>query len=763
MEPSQEEIDALFACFKFGDMRAAETAAKSLTEKFPDHALGWKARGAIASNAGRFDDAWAATVQAARLEPMNFEIHANLGGILFKLRRLAEAEASYREAARLRPDRAEIHAGLGDTLRDLGRLGEAEHCYREALRFDPDNGAVQGNLGSILFQLGRLQEAEHCYREAIRLKPDSAAVHVNLGIALYEAGRLSEAESTYRTAIRLDPRVAEAHNNLGNVLRNLGRLRDAERSYSEAIRLRPNYAEAFDNLGVVLANLGRPGEAVESYRQAIRLKPNLASAHSNLGVALADLGRIVEAEESCRTALGFKSDFAQAHSNLGYALQALGRVDDAERSYREAIRLSPDYVDAHSNLLLCQHFVQALSPAAALAEAQRYGSAVSSRAEPKFRFWARPPNSTKLRIGFVSGDLRGHPVGYFTEGLFRHLDRDAFELAAFVTTPTSDELTARLKPFFGDWVPIFGMNDRAAAALIHQKQIQVLIDLSGHTAHNRLPVFSYKPAPVQVSWIGFAATTGLPEMDYFLGDPYVAPPSLEQYFSETIWNLPETWLCFTPPSQPIPILQSPALANGHVTFGCFGNLSKMGESVVDVWASILRLVPGSKLFLKTKQLMDGAVVADTQRRFGRRDISSERLILEGPSPRAACLDAYNRVDVVLDTFPYPGGTTTLEALWMGVPVLTRKGDRFGARHGESIAHNAGQVNWIAADNDEYVRKAVAFAADTRQLAALRASLRERVLQSPLFDNQRFARNFGDALRAIFSQASKSAFGHADSR
>lgn len=573
-------------------------------------------------------------------------------------------------------------------------------------------------LGAVFSVTGRFEASLAPMRAALALRPEDAETHKNLAIALLKLQRSAEAEAASRAALDLAPDYAQAHFNLGGALIGLERIAEAEASYREAIRLKPDYAEAFTNLGNTLKFSGRLSEAEAAYREAIRLTPEAADAHNNLGDVLKDLGRLA----------------------------------DAEAFYRQALRFRPGYPEAYSNLLFLLNYIESLSPEASLEEARRYGAVISTQAQPKFTAWRAEPDPTRLRVGFVSGDLVNHPVGYFAEGMLKHLDPARFELLAFPTTPKTDALTDRIRPLFQAWLPLFGRNDREAAGIIHDQAPHVLIDLSGHTAHNRLSVFALKPAPVQVTWLGYFATTGLPEMDYFLGDPCMSPPDEAHHFTETVWNLPETWLCLTPPEPPVPVGPSPALANGFITFGCLGNLSKMNDEVVRLWATILRRVPTAKLFLKSKQLADAEVVDATRARFAVHGVDGDRLLLEGPSLRSDYFEAYGRVDIVLDTFPYPGGTTSVDALWMGVPVLTLKGDRFLSHLGESITRNARQPDWIAADQADYVEKAVRFASDPQALAARRATLRDQVLATPLFDQPRFAQAFGEALWSMWRRA-----------
>lgn len=769
-----------------GKLTEAVACYRIVVQLQPDLTLGHLALGHLLKELGQWSEAEAAFRKAVQLEPESAEGHNVLGNLLSEVGRPNEAQECFRQAIRLKPDLAAAYVNLGNTLKDLGCMDEVEGLFREAIRLDPMLVEAHNNLGNTLRELGDLQGATSSYEQAIYLKPDYAQAYSNLGLVFHDLDRLGEAEENFRKAISLSPNLAEAYNNLGSVLHASKHTIEAEGSYREAIRLKPDLTAAHGNLGNLLRDLGRPDEALVSYREAlrlnpayaqgycnlgllfhelgllkdavvnfhegIRLQPTLAQAHNNLGNVLKDLGQLIEAEASYRTAIHFDSGIAEAHNNLGLLLNDLGRLNEALTCFRDAIKYKPEYTDAFSNLLLSLNYGDPHSPEEALKQAEDYGALVSAKSRPKYNKWLVDDAPTKFRVGWVSGDLRAHPVGYFVEGLIKHLDKNVFELHAFPTLPKTDALTARIQPYFEKWLPIHGMTDQQAAQVIHNQGIHVLIDLSGHTGHNRLPVFSFRPAPVQVSWLGYFATTGLPEMDYFLGDPVMAPDTEQHHFTERLWRLAQTWLCLTPPTQAVPVAELPALSNGHVTFGCFGNLAKMNDRVVKTWADILNKIPNAKLHLKTRQLADPLVQAEVQGRFARENVAADRLILEGPELSAAYYAAYNRIDIVLDTFPYPGGTTSVDALWMGVPVLTMKGSRFLSHLGESIATQAGQSGWIAQDTDDYVNKALAFAADTKALAELHRSLRDRVLQSPLFDTPRFARHFGDALQGMWQDS-----------
>ena len=354
----------------------------------------------------------------------------------------------------------------------------------------------------------------------------------------------------------------------------------------------------------------------------------------------------------------------------------------------------------------------------------------------------------------MSGDLHTHAVCCFLDGVLAALVAKAAGRLQFIAYPThaqADLTSERIKAYCHGWHSAMGLSDQGFAQRIHDDEIDILIDLSGHTAHNRLPVFAYKPAPLQVSWLGYFATTGVAAIDYLLADSWTLPPSEEAHFSEKIWRLPETRLCFTAPDVALDVAPLPALSKAYVTFGCFNNLTKMNDAVVALWARVLRAVPGSRLFLKATQLAEVAVRYDVLQRFSVHAIGAQRLILEGPDSRAAYLSAYHRVDIALDPFPFPDGTVSLECLWMGVHVLSLAGQCFLSRQGLGLLMNAGLADWIAVDENDYVERACRHACDVQALARLRGALREQVLASPLFDAPRFAAHFEAALRGMWTQ------------
>ena len=604
---------------------------------------------------------------------------------------------------------------------------------------------------SDLFSRGRLHEAESLARQLTERFPAHPFAWKALGATQRELGRLAESAKAWSAAARLAG-DAESYNNLGLLLQEAGELEQAEASFLTATRRRPDLAEAHANLGRLCHATGRVAEAEASLRTVLRIRPQLAEAHNTLAAVLLDRGRLPDVEASCRTAIALKTDYVDAHTTLGAILGGAGRLAEAEASFRRALELCPEDAEAHSNLLFSHCYQAHLSPQACLQEARQFGARASARAaQGRYTSWLAAAEPQPLRVGLVSGDLRQHPVGHFLDGLLAQLDRSRLEVFAYPTHHHSDALTQRVRAHCAGWTPLYGHGDAQAARLIHADGIHVLIDLSGHTAHNRLPVFAYKPAPVQVSWLGYFATTGVAEIDYLLADPVSVPPAHHGHFSETIWYLPDTRLCFTPPQDAPAVAPLPALANGFVTFGSFQNLAKLNDAVLALWARVLAALPAARLRLQNKQLADAAVRQQLGQRLQDVGIAADRVSMQGSAPREAYLVAHGEVDLILDTFPFPGGTTTCEALWMGVPTLTLAGDRLIGRQGASLLAAAGLREWIAETPAEHVDKALAFARDLPALAALRGRLRAQVLASPLFDAPRFARNLEIALREMWQR------------
>lgn len=732
------------------DAQAAYVHAVALN---PDLADAHVALGGLLEDSGKLEEAVSRYGQALVLKPDYAEVYCNLGSVLRRLGRHTEALSSLHRAVAINPDLAMGHLHLARALHDHGERGAAAASYREALRIKPDLASASFGLGESLSALGQFDEAIDAYRAGLTIEPDATVVHNILGNLLQGRRRFDEAGASYERALALEPENAELLGNLGNALHESGRLADALTILCRAVEFNPNIAFVHFNLGRVRYDLGMLHDAVASFRRAIELGPTSADAHLNLGNALYGLGQLVEALACYRHVLELDPAYALAHNNIANVLKDLGHLDEAATSLGRALAINPELAMARSNLLFLHNFDADYDPKRALQEARDFGEC-ATRSSSVFTAWSNEPApDRRLRIGFVSADLRMHAVGFFAEGALAALVAEAsdrLELFAYYNHRTSDTVTERIKASCAGWCSTASLSDEQLAHRVRDDRIDILIDLSGHTAGNRLSAFAWKPAPVQASWLGYFATTGVAAIDYLIADPWTLPESEECHFTEQILRLPRTRLCFTPPNESIGVGPLPAIANGGcITFGCFNTLAKMNDDVVETWACVLTSVPESRLFLKAKQLSEPTLRQAVVDRFAARGIGADRLILEGAAPRAQYLAAYQRVDMALDPFPYPGGTTTAESLWMGVPVLTLSGDRFLSRQGHGLLVNAGLAEWVAADREDYVAQAIERASDLERLASLRISLRSRVLASPLFDARIFAHDLQSALRAVW--------------
>ncbi|MBC7437929.1 MAG: tetratricopeptide repeat protein [Bdellovibrionales bacterium] len=691
--------------------------------------------------------------RALELQPSSSMVSTELCTAAFQDGQMALATRTVQHGLRLDPMSAELHYLAGNLLSHEGRHDEAIASFERALAIAPVHPPSLHNLGQALRARGRLDEAVASFRKAISLNSAYGQAHASLAAALTAQGRLQEAIASCRQALALDPRDLDALNNLGNAQQAQGLLPQAIDTYGQALALQPEHLDSLGNMGLALHAQGRYDEAAGYFRRVLAIAPSHALAHNNLGNTLQKQNRLDEAVSSYQRALAADPSLAQAHSNIAGARHTQGEHALAIASWRDALRIQPDYFDAWSNLLYALNFLPGCTPAEYLKEARRFGAAVSASARP-WRSWLADAGRAKrpLRVGLVSGDLRAHPVGLFLESIIAHLDFSRIELVAYSNFPQEDQLTARIKPAFARWHSIVGLSDEAAATLIHDDAVDVLLDLSGHTAYNRLPLFAWKPAPVQASWLGYFSSTGVPGMDYLLADEVGVPPACQAQFTEAVWYLPDTRLCFTAPAfDDIAPGALPALSSGRVTFGCFQNMIKLNDQVLALWGQLFKAMPDALLCHQSKQMREPALREQLLLRLEAVGIERSKTTLIGPVDRRAFLKAHNGVDIMLDTFPGTGGTTTCEALWMGVPTMTLAGDSLLARQGASLLNCAGLAGWVAQSPAEFVGQLAAHGSDRQALSSLRARLRAQALASPLFNASLFAGRLQQALEQMRQQ------------
>ncbi|MDA1088906.1 MAG: tetratricopeptide repeat protein [Proteobacteria bacterium] len=638
---------------------------------------------------------------------------------------------------------------LGLQLHQAGQLQDAEKTFRQVLAQDADNADANYLLGALAYHAGNFADAVDLVSRAIAAAPDHPVCHNILGLALQGLGRLQDADDSYQRALELNPDFPEAHINLANVMQDLGRMEDAVAGYAKAIALTPGFAEAHNNLGNALKELGRYTEARLSLEKAVALKPDLAEAHSNLGATLKEIGLLDEAVVSYQRALALQPDLPEAQNNLGNVLQSLGRHDEAAACYGKALALNPDFPEAHSSLLFCYQY-RAGSTAETLFEAHsEWGQ---RHAEPLRSTWTPHTNdrdpARKLNIGLVSSDLGVHPVGYFSLGLFENKPADEIALICY-SAREPDSISERLKAASDGWHETRGLSDIELAEKIRADGIDILFDLSAHSRGSRLLMFARKPAPIQITWAGYVGTTGLKAMDYLLADRHYIPDGGERFYTESIIYMPDAYVTYTPPDFAPAVGPPPLEKNGFLTFGVFNNPAKINAVTLETWMTILNAVPNSRLVLKYKGVDSVANSSRFQDAFAAAGLDPSRLILEGAATPEEMMARYNDIDIALDTFPYNGGLTTCEALWMGVPVVTLVGNIFAGRHALSHLSTVGLAELAAEDTEAYVALTVKLANDPPRLTGLRAGLRERMAASPLCDEPRFARNFADAMRNVW--------------
>ncbi len=601
-------------------------------------------------------------------------------------------------------------------------------------------------------QAGRRAEAEQLYRQILALEPQHPdALHL-LGLIAQQAGAIEAATELVRAALAANPAVPIFHNSLGNLLADQGQFDGAVAAYRRALELEPDLAGAHSNLAGVLSEQGRLPAAITAYRRALELKPGYAMAHNNLGHALHATKQLDEALAAYRRALEIEPDFALALNNLGNVLKDLGRPEEGLACHRRAVVAPAVSPFIHSNLLAVLHY----SPETTLAQIFEAHTEFDRRQAASFRAGRRPHKNSRdpdrpLRLGFVSPHFAFHPVGHFLVRCLENLDRLQFAAVCYSDTPASDGMTARLRAATTAWHEVAGLSDEALADRIRGDDIDILFDLAGHTAGNRLLVFARKPAPIQITWLDYVGTTGLSTIDYLIADLREIPPESERWYREKVLRMPDDYICYDPPTDAPAVGPLPALTCGHVTFASFNLPAKTTPEIVGVWAKILARVPDARLVLKNRGFDHSTTRRHYQQCFAEEGVAANRVELRGWSPPSDVLASYNQVDIALDTFPYNGGLTTCEAMWMGVPVVTCPGETFASRHGLAHLTAVGATETIAANLDEYVDLAVALANDLPRLASLRAGLRSRVAASPLCDGKRFAGHFASLLREVWTR------------
>jgi protein O-GlcNAc transferase len=724
----EECVTAVSALIASGHAPAAEKRALVLTQSHPEYSPAWTA----------------------------------LAGALRAQGRSLEALVAFQKAVSLTENDANAHCNLGTCLLDLDRVDEAVAVLDVAVGLAPQFAEGHYFLGNCQAKLGHWLEAEASFRHAVQCNPSLVAARFNLGSSLLEQGRVDEAEAVFRELLVRAPEHPEAHFGLAKILQDRGVWQEAEYEYLQAVRFHPKYAEAYCNLSVLLLRDGRLDLAAQACERAIVLSPLLVQAHANQALVLKALGNEQGAGKAALRAkemallnlVTLEPKNPDVHCNLGVFYASNGRMEDAVDCYKQTIELKPNHAWANENLLFALAWRCALSPQAYLTEARKWELRVIPeairRAAQDRSFYLEPRLGRRLRVGYVSGDFRNHAASDFLELVFDYHDRTRIELFAYSCISVEDAVTQRLKHACDHWEVIATLDDEEAAQKILADRLDVLVDLSGHTGHNRLAVFSRRVAPVQAHYLGFLASTGLTEMDYWIADHMLIPTEHDDQYAEKVWRLPRTWVAYRVRSD-MPPISLVSRESTDVCLGSFNHLSKITPETIMLWAKVMKALPGARLLLKTKALDEPSNRSRILAEFGSHGISPERIELLGGTPGwVEHMAMYDRIDIALDTVGAMGGaTTTCDALAMGVPVVTLMGDRAALRMSAALLTGFGQSEWIGSDEDAYIHIVCQLARNAKLRTELRATQREKLAKSPLCDGTSMAFALEDAYEQMF--------------
>jgi protein O-GlcNAc transferase len=641
----------------------------------------------------------------------------NLGVILVRAGKIEEAEQQYQLALATTPNYPDAHYNLGNLYRNVGKFGPAAENYQACIQKNPKHGAAAFNLGLIFSQFGDMSSAVECFRLTSNLEPQNADAHARLGDALVRVGKPAEGVLAFRKAVALKPNDHRHLYNLGLGLANIGNTEEAGETISKALKLQPNYAEAHNALGLNLEAQGRKDDAIFHYQKAVELKPDLADGWSNLGTSLSEQGR----------------------------------ADDAIQCLRESLRHRPNAPQIHSNLLLLLNYSSNVSTAEVAKEHSDWATRFAPNVPSAPRIPAPHDPMRKMRIAYISGDFRQHTVSGFIETLMKHHDRSKVEVFCYANVLRPDDTTEKFRKLADKFLMIGGMPDAYVFDQMRQDNIDVLIDLSGHTAGNRMQLLAERPAPLQCTLFGYPNTTGLVAVDYRITDGFSDPEDLtERLYAERLLRMPEVAWCYTPPAFDIPVTPLPCLTHPKktFTFGCLNNAAKISEACLSTWIKLLQAIPGTRLILLGGQSNAGAKrLADL---FTKGGVLKDRVEVLPRLEKQKYFEAYQQFDISLDPFPYNGGVTTGDSLWMGVPVLGLAGQSYVSRQGLMANATLGLADFVADTPETLIQLARQWTKSRDELAEIRADLRPRLLSSALADGPRYVRHLEMVIREAWA-------------
>jgi protein O-GlcNAc transferase len=777
--PIQHLLSRALDCHRSGQIATAEQLYAQILQARPDHFEARHLLGVLRGQQGRYEEALELVGAALSIKPDAIGALANYGLILHKLGRHDEALVSLEKALALRPDDADALNNRGNALAALGRYDEALGAYDRSLSFRPDHAEALNNRGNVLAALGRYEEAHTSYVKALLIRPDNAEAHYHRGNVLAKLDRYEDALRSYERAIAARPNYGEALDNRGNALAKLGRYEEALASYDRALALQPRSAGTLTNRGIALEELRQYDAALRSYDAALEASPDDPGALSNRGNVLTKLKFYDEALTDYDRALAIRPDNADTSYNRGNVLAALRRYEQAQASYEAALAVRPDDANACAGLagavLACCKWerlndigrdlaAHASAPKSAVGPFALLGyhddpallrhcaenfTAQQIPVSPAHLYKGAKVRNEKIRLAYLSADFRSHVMAYQVAELFELHDRGRFEvIGVSYGSDDKSEIRARLVNGFDRFDDVISKSDADVARLLNEIEVDIAVDLMGHTRDARIGILGHRPAPVQVSYLGYAGTTGASFVDYIIGDPVVTPFDQQPFYTERIVQLPECFFVNDSKraiSARAPQRSEAGLPERAFVFCCFNNPGKIRPPMFDIWMRLLQAVEGSVLWLRDSGARD-----NLRREAAARGVDSDRLVFAGRvADMAEHLARHRLADLFLDTLPYNAHATASDALWAGLPVLTCRGRTFAARVGASLIQAVGLGEMVTSSLDDYEALALRLAGNSQLLAGLRCKLEHNLRDHPLFDTERFCRHLEDAYTTMW--------------
>jgi predicted O-linked N-acetylglucosamine transferase (SPINDLY family) len=670
---------------------------------------------------------------------------------LHKSGELENAEKIYKQILSAHPDEPEIMHFLGIVAWQRHDYDQTIDLFKKVCDANPSKVQYHLEYADVLQENQKFKEALAVYWKVLSIDRENITAHSAIASICIKTGDLDTAQKSLEIIVHIKPELPKAHSDRGFIYLNREKYKEAIGCFLEAIRIKNDFAEAYCYLGNAQYALSDYKAAIASFQRGIMINPDFFEAHYHLGVCLIETNDFGPAIASFKNALRIRPNDPQAIADLSLSKFAIGELTEAEKGFRTALKQgSQPCARIHSNLLLCINYMPEYSPAQLCNEHREYGHLFNVRSSQLSNFSNNRDPQRKIRIGYVSADFCDHAISRFILPILMGHNKTLYDNFCYSNGARRDTMTTRLQALSNNWRDIHGLSDEQAGNMIRDDGIDILIDLSGHTGKNRLPLFAGKPAPVQASYLGYPNTTGLAAMDYYITDSLVDPAGQEAFFTEKLVRLDKCFCCYEPDGNALPINDLPAKANGHVTFGSLHTLSRLNNEVIDLWCQVLRAIPASRLFIARNMLV-GSAAEGFLARFEKNGIAGNRIDMRAVPPKEGYLSWFHEIDIALDTFPWSGHTTACEALWMGVPVITLCGDRHAGRMVASILTAAGMEDWVAHSREEYCDRAKKAAGDIEILGTLRSGIRNRMLQSDLYNGKDFTLALEKAYRWMWTE------------